>query len=191
MFVQSLKEAALRYIGLLINSEDEWNVIASEKPPVTDVLFPFTTMGFILFIIAAAAGYFLRSARTSFVLELLLTMAVYIVPLAVFIVCTTFLARSMQAVRQELACAACLYSFSPAWIISIFHVIPVISFGWLWIIISLIFVSILFAKATTSVLGVPDGKKNLFILINLATLALTMCGGFAIKHLWLLSKEIF
>ena len=46
-------------------------------------------------------------------------------------------------------------------------------------------------KAATSVLGVMEGKRTTFMALTLGPLALAMAGLFLIKHLWLLSLEIF
>jgi len=189
--LESLKAAAERYVGFILRTEEEWNVVASEKPPVSEILFPFTTMGVALMLVASVLGYLLRTAPGSFLLEMLFTAAVYAVPLAVFAVTSRTLASRFGAVRADLAIAVCLYAFSPAWLVSALHVIPVVSFGWLWLTISLVFVSLLFARGSTSVLGIPDRRRSLFIAACLASLVLTMAGAFLLKYLWLLSKEIF
>jgi hypothetical protein len=189
--LESLKAAVERYIGFILHAEDEWNVVASEKPPVSEILFPFTTMGVVVLLIASALGCLLRAARGSFLLEMLFTVALYAIPLAVFTAATSMLAGRLGAVRADLAVAVCLYAFSPAWLVSALHVIPVVSFGWLWLTISLVFVSLLFVKGSTSVLGIPDRRRPLFIAACLVSLVLTMAGAFLLKYLWLLSKEIF
>jgi hypothetical protein len=189
--IQSLKEALLRYVGLIIRTDDEWNVVASQKPQLVEALFPFTAMGFIVFFLSWLGGYLLRSTRSPFVIELILTLAVYLGSLALFAGLMRFLADRMQAVRKELALTVALYAFSPAWPFSVLHVIPVVSFGWLWIIITLVLIAVLTHKAATNVLGVMEGKRTAFLALTLGPLALAMAGIFLIKHLWLLSLEIF
>ncbi len=158
---------------------------------LAEVLFPFSAIGLLLFVIATVLGYLLRSGRSSFFLELLISLVVYLLPLAVFSACTLVLAGSMKAVRKELSVQVCLYAFSPAWVISLLHVIPVISFGWLWIIISLIFVSYLLAKAAGGTLGLPEGKKTIFVLLAVASLVVPMGLAFLLRYIWLLSHGIF
>lgn len=189
--IQSLKDALLRYVGLIIKTDDEWNVIASQKPELTEALFPFTAMGFLLFIIAWVGGFLLRSSRAPFVFELILHLAAYLGSLTVFTLVTRMLAQKMKAVRKELAPSVALYAFSPAWPFSALHVIPVVSFGWLWIIITLVLIAVLMHKASTSVLGIAEGKRTVFLAATLGSLSLTMAGVFLVKHLWLLSLEIF
>jgi hypothetical protein len=189
--IQSLKDALMRYVGLIVRTDDEWNVIASEKPGLAEVLFPFTAMGFVVFILAWLGGYMMRSTRAPFALELVLHLAAYLVPLALFAAITRLLAERMKAVRKELALTTALYAFSPAWPFSSFHVIPVVSFGWLWIIITLVLVAVLMHKAATNVLGIMEGKRTAFLALTLGSLSLSMVGIFLIKHLWLLSLEIF
>jgi hypothetical protein len=189
--MESFKEAVARFVGLVIKPDEEWNVIASEKPGLAEVLFPYSSIGLVLFIAATVLGYLLRSFRSSFILELLISLAVYLLPLAIFCGCTLLLAGSMKAVRKELSIQVCLYAFSPAWVISLLHVIPVISFGWLWIIISLIFASYLFSKAAGGVLGVPEGKKTVFTILALSSMVGPAGLLFLLKYLWLLSREIF
>lgn len=189
--IQSLKEAVLRYVGLIITTDDEWNVIASQKPELAEVLFPFTAMGFVVFFLAWIGGYLLRSTRAPFVPELVLSLAVYLGSLAVFALVAKVAAEKTRAARKELAPTVALYAFSPAWPFSSLHVIPVVSFGWLWIIITLVLIAVLMHKAATGVLGIAEGKRRGFLALTVGSLALTMAGIFLVKHLWLLSLEIF
>ncbi|MFH1436408.1 MAG: hypothetical protein ABIJ56_11880 [Pseudomonadota bacterium] len=188
--LQTIKDAAMRYYNLFVNTDDEWNIIASENPGLLEILFPFSAMGFMLFLVSFVISYLARTFKTAFIMELLITIVIYIGPVAVFMIITSLLADKMQAARKEIARAVCLYSFAPAWIASVLYIVPVISFGWLWIILSLIMTSILFIKAAISVIGIPDRKKIVFIIMSIASLAVPMGLGFLIKQLWLMSKEV-
>ncbi len=188
--IQNIKDAAMRYYNLFVNTDDEWNIIASENPGLLEVIFPFSAMGFILFLISFVISYIVRTFKTAFIMELLITIVVYVGPVAVFMITTSLLADKMQAARKQIARSVCLYAFAPAWVASVLFIVPVISFGWLWIILSLIMTSILFVKAAISIIGIPDRKRVPFIIMSIASLAVPMGLGFLIKQLWLLSKEV-
>ena len=188
--LQTIKEAAMRYYNLFVNTDDEWNIIASENPSLVEVLFPFTAMGLALFLISFVISYLVRTFKTVFIMEFLITIVIYIGPVAFFMIITSLLADKMQAARKEITRSVCLYSFAPAWIASVLFIVPVISFGWLWIILSLIMTSILFIKAAISIIGIPDRKRVPFIILSIASLAVPMGIGFLIKQLWLMSKEV-
>ena len=188
--IQNLKDAVMRYYNLFVNTDDEWNIIASENPGLLEVIFPFSVMGFLLFLVSFVISYLVRTFKTVFIMELLITILIYVGPVAIFIIVTSLIADKMHAARKDITRAVCLYSFAPAWIASVLCIVPVISFGWLWIILSLIMTSILFVKAAVSIIGIPDRKKIPFIVISIASLAVPMGLGFLIKQLWLMSKEI-
>ena len=189
MLLQSVKDAGKRFVNLAINTDEEWNVIASEHPPLADALFPFTALGLLVCLLAFVAGYFLRTFRGFFAMELLLTLAVYPLAAALFTLAASFLAGRMGAVRKELSPVVCLYSFSPAWVLSALNVIPVVSFGWLWLVISLIFITIVFGKAAANVIGIPPAKVVPFVALGVAAAALPMLAFFLVKFLWLLGID--
>lgn len=188
--IDQIKEALHRYIKLVMNPEEELNLIASEKPSFAETLFPFSTIGVLLLIIFFSIGYLLRSFRANYLLELTLTLLYYLAPLAAFTFVSTSSAKKMEAVQPKLTTVVALYSFAPCWLISIMNVIPVVSFGWLWIILSIIFTSMIFEKASVNVIGIPEMKNKSYLFICISTLSTTMVLLFLIKFIWLVSKGI-
>jgi len=189
--LKGVSDAARRFVGILADTDEEWNLVAGERPALGDVLFPFAAMGMAVFVAFFSLGYLFRSNKTSFAVELAFALVTYALAPAVFAAAASHLAGRMKAVRRELCPVVCVYAFSPAWVVSILNIIPVVAFGWLWFIISIVFISIIFFKGAQNVIGVPPAKTVPFNLLSLAAVALTMFAGILMKFLWLISQDIY
>jgi hypothetical protein len=187
MNIEFFKEPAQRFLNLLLKPEEESAIIASEKPQVLDVIFPYTTFGLIILIIATLIGCILRPFKVNIFFDILFSLSIYIVPLIIFCFCTKKLSTYANAFKSELSIQVCLYSFSPAWVISFFNLIPVASFGWIWVILSIVTISYVHIKISTDILGIPESKKIQFFLLSITSLSLPMLILETGHYLWFIS----
>jgi hypothetical protein len=159
MDLQSFTDAFRRYASFVARPEDEWNVVVAENPPLTEVLFPFTTIGLVVSLLAGLLGSLLRTAEHSIAIDVAVKLAVDAGSVTAFVVASGLVSRRVDAVRPQMGEIAALYSCAGMWMASVLGFVPVPVLGWLWLLIGAAYTGYLYYVALDVVVGVPDHSR--------------------------------
>jgi hypothetical protein len=170
MVSSALVDALRRYVHLVTQPEAEWNLVVAEKPPLAEIVFPFTVIGLAVSLLAGLLGALIRVGEHSILLEVVLRPVVDAGTVAAFAAASGLLARRFDAVRPSMGEAAALYSSAGLWMSSVLGFVPVSALGWLWFLVGVAYTGYLYHLALDVAVGVPGHARLKAFVLSMAGL---------------------
>lgn len=170
MLGQAFIEALRRYVHLVVRPEDEWNLVAAQKPSLGEAVFPFTIIGLVLSVAASLLGGVLRTGESNLLLEVGVRLVVNAGSVAAFALAAGLVVRRIDVVRPAMGEVAALYSSTGLWMASLLSFVPVLALGWLWFLMGVAYSGYLFYLALDSAVGVPGHARTRCLIAVMAAL---------------------
>ena len=159
----------MRLVG---RSDDEWNIVAAEKPTIGEAIFPFSVLGLVVSLVLTLVGILLRSGDKSILVELVSQVVVDAGTVAAFAAVSGLVARRFDAVRPAMAEVAAIYSCVGIWMTSALGFIPVPALGWLWYLMGVVYTGYLWMRALDVVVGVAGESRTRAMIASGAALVI-------------------